>query len=58
MKLRTAKTYTQIVGTLLFLLGILGFAFPSAVQLPDVYLLLFLALGFWGVLVSVYQKKI
>ncbi len=57
MKLQNTKTYTQVVGILLFAIGILGFAFPNAIQLPDVYLLLFLVLGFWGVLISVYHRK-
>ncbi len=48
----TPKGYSLITGLVLFLIGFLGFAFRDIFNLPDKYLLLFLILGFWGLVVS------
>ncbi len=50
--LRNPRVYARITGVVLFLLGLMGYAFRSANSLPDVYLLGFLLLGFWGIIVS------
>jgi len=50
--LRNPRVYARITGAVLFLLGLMGYAFRSANSLPDVYLLGFLLLGFWGIIVS------
>lgn len=46
------RTYAAITGTLLFLLGFLGFAFRPQFDVPSSYLLGALVLGFWGVVVT------
>jgi xanthine/uracil permease len=43
------KNYARIVGVILFLIGLLGFAFRGDNSLPDVYLGGALILGFWGI---------
>lgn len=48
--LKQTKNYTRIVGVILFLIGLLGFAFRSDNSLPDLYLGGALVLGFWGIL--------
>lgn len=55
--LKSQKNYALIVGILLFAVGLLGFAFRSATSLPPLYLIVFLALGFWGILVSFNNEQ-
>jgi hypothetical protein len=50
--LNDAKIYSRITGGILFLVGLLGFAFRNGNSLPDVYLIAALILGFWGIVVS------
>ncbi len=50
--LRSPKVFARLAGAILFLLGLMGYAFRSANSLPDVYLIGFLILGFWGIIVS------
>ena len=50
--LRNPKAYARLSGVILFLLGLTGYAFRSANSLPDIYLIGFLILGFWGIIVS------
>jgi uncharacterized membrane protein HdeD (DUF308 family) len=51
-KLKSPRWYARIVGSLLFILGLVGFAFANATSLSDSYLFLALLLGFWGVVIS------
>ena len=48
--LRQTKNYALIVGVILFVIGLLGFAFRSDSSLPDLYLGGALVLGFWGII--------
>lgn len=48
--LSQTKNYARVVGVILFLIGLLGFAFRSDNSLPDGYLVGALVLGFWGIL--------
>jgi hypothetical protein len=50
--LKSPKMYARLTGIVLFLVGLLGFAFRSSSSLPDLYLVGALALGFWGIIVS------
>jgi len=50
--LNSSKIYARITGVVLFLVGLVGFAFRNANSLPDIYLIFALALGFWGIVVS------
>jgi cytochrome c oxidase assembly protein Cox11 len=50
--LSKTKNYARIVGVILFLVGLLGFAFRTGSSLPDLYLLICLVLGFWGIVAS------
>jgi hypothetical protein len=50
--LRRTKNYARITGVILFLVGLLGFAFRSSNSLPDLYLLACIILGFWGIMTS------
>lgn len=50
--LRSPKIYARVTGGVLFLLGLVGYAFRSANSLPDAYLIGCLILGFWGIIVS------
>ena len=50
--LKIPKNYARIVGGILFLVGLFGYAFRNGSSLPDVYLIGALVLGFWGILVS------
>lgn len=52
LALRSPKVYARITGAVLFLIGLLGFAFRSVGSLPDAYLLGALVLGFWGIVLS------
>lgn len=57
MKLGSPKNYALITGILLFALGFFGFAFRGSFNLPDIYLLASLVLGFWGILVGMGKPK-
>jgi len=48
IKLYNPKNYSLIAGLILFVFGILGFAFRSSFNLADKYLFVSLVLGFWG----------
>jgi hypothetical protein len=50
--LKNPKVYARVAGGILFLVGLIGFAFRSANSLPDVYLVGALVFGFWGIIVS------
>ena len=52
-KLSLTKNYARITGAVLFAIGLLGFIFKSNNSLPDYYLLLFVLIGFWGILVGI-----
>jgi hypothetical protein len=54
---RRSKNYARTLGTLLFLLGLFGFAFRSDTSLPDGYLIAALILGFWGILVGIADQN-
>lgn len=56
-KLLKTKSYARIAGIVLFGIGLLGFAFKSDQSLPDLYLLFFLLLGFWGIIASLVEQK-
>jgi hypothetical protein len=57
LKLSSTKSYALITGTILFLLGLLGFAFTGSFNLPWQYLFFSLILGFWGIVISVAKKQ-
>jgi hypothetical protein len=50
--LRNPRVYARLTGAILFLLGLMGYAFRSPNTLPDIYLIGFLVFGFWGIIVS------
>jgi hypothetical protein len=52
IKLNNSKNYAKIIGGLLFILGILGFAFRTSSSTPDYALIAAIVLGFWGVIVG------
>ena len=54
--LNQTKNYARVVGVILFLIGLLGFAFRSDNSLPDLYLAGALILGFWGILTGVWNN--
>ena len=54
--MRQTKNYARIVGVILFLIGLMGFAFRSDNSLPDVYLGGALVLGFWGIVSGVWDS--
>lgn len=50
--LSNLRTYALTVGILLFLFGLFGFAFKSAFDIANGYLIAGLILGFWGIVVG------
>jgi len=57
LKPSNPRHYAFLTGLVLFLLGLFGFAFRSAFSgIGNGYLLLALALGFWGLIVSVQKS--
>jgi hypothetical protein len=54
--LRQTKNYARIVGVILFLIGLFGFAFRSDNSLPDKYLVGALILGFWGIVSGLWDS--
>lgn len=48
--------YVRLVGLVLFLVGLLGFAFRSNDSLPGLYLLVALMLGFWGLVLGASRR--
>ncbi len=50
--LKNRLSYARVTGIILFVVGLVGFAFRSAESLPDIYLIGALVLGFWGIVVS------
>jgi hypothetical protein len=58
MKITNPKFYTFLVGLILFLLGLFGFAFRGSFGgIANHYLFLSLVLGFWGVVISVQKAE-
>lgn len=55
-KFNTPKVYTLSTGGLLFLVGLLGFAFPEILEIPGPFLVFSLILGFWGVAVGIKKS--
>jgi len=51
------KNYARLSGVIFFAIGLLGFAFRSSSSLPDSYLVMFLCLGFWGVLSGLWDRS-
>ncbi len=54
--LSKSKNYAIFTGVIFFAIGLLGFIFKSNNSLPDYYLLLFIVLGFWGILVGLRDR--
>jgi|GEM_PF-2502613 len=52
IKLSNQKTYSIVVGSILFTLGFFGLAFNSSFDVPSRYLVGSLILGFWGIVVA------
>ncbi len=52
MFLNSHRSYALVTGSVLFLFGVVGFAFRQSFDLADKYLVLSLILGFWGVVVG------
>jgi len=48
-KFTNPKVFSIVIGVLLFLFGIIGFAFRNSFNLADKYLFLSLLFGFWGI---------
>lgn len=46
----------MVTGAIFFVIGLLGFIFKSNSSLPDYYLLLFVVVGFWGILVGLRAR--
>ena len=57
IKFHNPKSYSLITGTILFLLGFVGFTFKTTFDLPDMYLFFSLVLGFWGIVVGMSAAK-
>lgn len=55
--LAVTKNYARIVGVILFLIGLFGFAFRSDNSLPDLYLGGALVLGFWGIVSGLWDSS-
>lgn len=55
--LKSRLNYSRVTGIVLFVIGLVGFAFRSNSSLPDIYLLGALIFGFWGIVVSFYPKE-
>ncbi len=51
-KLTNPKTYALVSGLILFVLGVIGFAFRNSFDIPDKYLILNLILGLWGIVAA------
>lgn len=51
-KLINPRTYSLVCGIILFVFGVVGFAFRSFFDLADKYLLISLVLGFWGIITA------
>lgn len=51
-----SKNYAMVTGVIFFAVGLLGFIFKSTSSLPDLYLLLFIIVGFWGILVGLRTR--
>lgn len=54
--LSKSSNYALTTGVIFFAIGLLGFIFKSNNSLPDYYLLLFIVLGFWGILVGLRNR--
>ncbi|MEZ4180287.1 MAG: hypothetical protein R3B41_02070 [Candidatus Doudnabacteria bacterium] len=54
--LSKSENFALLVGLGLFLVGFLGFLFKSSTLVPNTTLLLFIAIGIWGILVGVNHK--
>lgn len=54
--LKSPHYYSAFVGLVLFLTGLLGFAFRGDGSLPDLVLFVSLILGIWGILVTLSKK--
>ena len=50
------KNYARLVGVILFLIGLFGFAFRSDNSFPDLYLGGALVLGFWGIISGLWDN--
>jgi hypothetical protein len=48
-KFYTTRTYSLVVGAILFLVGFFGLSFRTTLDLPVYYLFGCLILGFWGI---------
>jgi xanthine/uracil permease len=55
--LAVTKNYARIVGVILFVMGLFGFAFRSDNSLPDLYLGGALLLGFWGIVSGLWDSN-
>jgi hypothetical protein len=55
--LKQPKNYARVVGAILFMIGLFGFAFRSDDSLPDLYLGGALILGFWGILSGIWATQ-
>jgi hypothetical protein len=49
IKFYNSKNYALITGLILFLFGVVGFAFRGGFNIADKYLILSLILGAWGI---------
>lgn len=52
-----SRNFALIAGVVLFLIGVIGFAFRSDRSLSDVYLLGALVLGFWGIVSGLWDNS-
>lgn len=55
-KFASKQFYCLITGSILFCIGLFGYAFRTGFHVGDGYLLLNLALGFWGIIVGIWNN--
>lgn len=51
-RLNNTKTYALVTGFVLFLYGVVKFAFRGSAHVPDYVLLISIIFGFWGILAA------
>lgn len=56
-KIANKQFYCLLTGSILFSIGLLGYAFRTGFNVPDSYLLLNLLLGFWGILLGLWGRE-
>jgi hypothetical protein len=55
-KLSKARTYALTTGLIMFVFGIVKFAFRGSAHVPDYVLIFAIIFGFWGILAAFTQS--